>query len=241
MSERDDQTPKRSGPRKTIPSLLSKKLYQEVDNSCPFCGIADVAVLEMHHIDENRSNNDLENLIVVCGNCHSKITHGEIPSAAVRVVKTALLWKHQASLQQANKSPAMSVSVNGDVSNSTIANNIIMHSKAQPRMQHPPDSIGADTIKHGYAQHLISRYFEYRNADASYGGSRAFSYPEIHKSIEREFKAKTFFIHVSRFGELCDYLKSRVDKTIQGKRNRSDGKPNYSTFEEYEAEQLRGR
>jgi hypothetical protein len=29
--------------------MTCKKLYQEADNRCPFCGVADVAVLEIHH------------------------------------------------------------------------------------------------------------------------------------------------------------------------------------------------
>ncbi|OPY74596.1 MAG: hypothetical protein A4E65_03772 [Syntrophorhabdus sp. PtaU1.Bin153] len=101
------------------------------------------------------------------------------------------------------------------------------------------DSIGADTIKKGYIDYLIKRYYDYRQADASYGSFRPFNHAEIHTTIQRRFKAKTFFIHVSRFEELCDYIKSRVDQTIQGKRNRSRGVLNYDSFEKYEAEQLR--
>lgn len=103
---------------------------------------------------------------------------------------------------------------------------------------HPVDSIGADTIKKGYIDYLIKRYFDYRQADASYGSFRPFSHAEIHTTIQRKFKAKTFFIHVSRFEELCDYIKSRVDQTILGRNNRSRGIPNYDSFDGYEAEQL---
>ena len=106
-------------------------------------------------------------------------------------------------------------------------------------MQYPVDSIGADTIKKGYIDYLIKRYYDYRQADASYGGFRPFSHAEIHTTIQRKFKAKTFFIHVSRFEELSDYIKGRVDQTIQGRNNRSRGIPNYDLFEKYEAEQVR--
>ena len=33
------------------------------------------AVLQVHHIDENPGNNDLENLIPLCAACHLKIEH----------------------------------------------------------------------------------------------------------------------------------------------------------------------
>jgi hypothetical protein len=239
MPQTNNQTRNRPKQRKSVSSLASKKLYQEADNRCPFCAITDVAVLEIHHIDADPSNNKIENLIVICGNCHSKITRGEISPADVHAKKMELFWKHKTSYRQAEKSPKQSVSVNAaSVSDCIIANTVTFDRKRSPRMQYPVDSIGADTVKKGYIDYLIKRYFDYRQADASYGSFRPFSHAEIHTTIQRKFKAKTFFIHVSRFAELCQYIKGRVDQTIQGKRNRSRGILNYDLFEKYEAEQL---
>lgn len=36
--------------------------------------------IEVHHVDGNPVNNDLENLIPVCGNCHKDIHNGELRS-----------------------------------------------------------------------------------------------------------------------------------------------------------------
>ncbi len=240
MPKTENQTPRRPKQRKSVSALTSKKLYQEADNRCPFCGVADVAVLEIHHIDGDPSNNKIENLIVVCGNCHSKITRGEISPADVHAKKMELFWTHRTSPRRAEKSPRQSVSVNAaSVSGSIIANTVTFGRKRSPRMQYPVESIGADTIKKGYIDYLIKRYFDYRQADASYGSVRPFNHAEIHTTIQRRFKAKTFFIHVSRFEELCDFIKGRVDQTIQGKHNRSCEIPNYDAFESYAAEQLR--
>lgn len=46
------------------------------DLSCEDCGNDDKRVLEVHHKDHDKNNNSLDNLIVLCANCH-KIRHYE--------------------------------------------------------------------------------------------------------------------------------------------------------------------
>jgi len=44
---------------------------------CELCGDnEDIRLLDVHHIDENRCNNEINNLIVLCVKCHAKITRG---------------------------------------------------------------------------------------------------------------------------------------------------------------------
>ncbi len=56
-------------------------IYREIlqrsqrEQRCVSCGSMDKRVLIAHHIDHNRKNNDLENLIWVCLNCHHLIHH----------------------------------------------------------------------------------------------------------------------------------------------------------------------
>ena len=42
------------------------------ENKCCKCGIDDFLVLEVHHKDRNRENNVLDNLAILCANCHTK-------------------------------------------------------------------------------------------------------------------------------------------------------------------------
>jgi len=43
---------------------------------CENCGFDDVRSIDVHHIDENRDNNDIDNLIVLCCNCHALVSRG---------------------------------------------------------------------------------------------------------------------------------------------------------------------
>ncbi len=42
---------------------------------CGRCETADTRILAVHHLDHNRSNNTLENLVWLCHNCHHLIHH----------------------------------------------------------------------------------------------------------------------------------------------------------------------
>lgn len=37
---------------------------------CQMCGFDNPLAIVVHHIDHNRNNNDIDNLIVLCANCH---------------------------------------------------------------------------------------------------------------------------------------------------------------------------
>lgn len=76
--------------RKGVSAKLRRELQKEADSKCPFCSNDDVAIHEVHHIDENPANNVFENLIHVCGNCHSKITVGTISRETVADMKQKL-------------------------------------------------------------------------------------------------------------------------------------------------------
>lgn len=52
-----------------------KLAFQNYDYKCAVCGWdEDKDILEVHHIDEDRSNNKLNNLIILCPICHRKLT-----------------------------------------------------------------------------------------------------------------------------------------------------------------------
>tara|TARA_R110002126_G_scaffold57927_7_gene153254 strand:- start:5514 stop:6341 length:828 start_codon:yes stop_codon:yes gene_type:complete len=57
---------------------IRAELQKEIGSICPFCPNEDVGVFQIHHIDEDPSNNKFINLLLLCPTCHSKITKEDI-------------------------------------------------------------------------------------------------------------------------------------------------------------------
>ena len=47
----------------------------DIPKKCTLCKILDERVLAVHHIDEDRNNNTIENLAWLCHNCHHLVHH----------------------------------------------------------------------------------------------------------------------------------------------------------------------
>lgn len=59
----------------TYKNLLLKSKTKTV---CKLCGLKDIRTLAVHHIDKNRKNNHISNLVWLCHNCHH-LTHHYLP------------------------------------------------------------------------------------------------------------------------------------------------------------------
>jgi hypothetical protein len=59
--------------RRKIPKAREEEMLFNANHTCCICKERNKDVV-IHHIDGNSSNNDLENLAVVCLDCHSRIT-----------------------------------------------------------------------------------------------------------------------------------------------------------------------
>ena len=54
-----------------------KRAFKYLPHKCHNCGFdKDARLLEVHHIDENRENNSLNNLMILCPTCHQGLTLG---------------------------------------------------------------------------------------------------------------------------------------------------------------------
>ena len=58
--------------------------FRDLPRKCIRCGTEDLRVLEVHHKDKNRLNNKVENLEIVCANCHLIKHNAKIPQYKLR-------------------------------------------------------------------------------------------------------------------------------------------------------------
>lgn len=54
---------------------IARRFYVK---ECTICGEKDEDIIEVHHIDFNHSNNNLDNPIMLCPNCHMRIHRGKL-------------------------------------------------------------------------------------------------------------------------------------------------------------------
>jgi len=215
--------------RKPIANKLKAILQQEINSICPFCSDTNVGHFEIHHVNEDPSENNLENLLMLCPICHSKITKGDLTYNDVTAAKRYLSLKNQNKSEAENK-----VHIIGNVNNSTIANTIsantiIYKAKAKPKMEYADGSIGKNNEKRNYIKHLVDRYNEYKLAEV---GKEKMKYSAIYSSIIKEFKASVYQIPEYQFEKLSEFLKVRIDKTMIGRINKGKRQKNYSSLEE---------
>ena len=65
--------------KKTEPSSTTYRTiaFNNYEHKCAICGYHDdddISLLDVHHIDSDRGNMDASNLIILCPNCHRKLT-----------------------------------------------------------------------------------------------------------------------------------------------------------------------
>jgi len=76
--------------RLSIPKVISEQVFKEYHHRCAMCGQHDP---QMHHIDEDPSNNDPANLIPLCPNCHLQDIHAPTAPLDPQKVRLFRRWK----------------------------------------------------------------------------------------------------------------------------------------------------
>lgn len=211
------------------------RLLQEVSGICPFCGLALIGSLQLHHIDRDHSNTVDANLMAVCASCHEQLTRQLIPDSEVLWRKRALQnGVHPARPQK----PDMNVSATdnrGGVIAQEFHGKVVFEGQRKPGPIILSGSI-ADNPKHyRYVEYLIKRLTKFRQAGASFGQRRT---GKVHAGgtrsiLENELGNLPKDLPVEKFGDLVATLKAKIDNTALGRRNRAQGTPNYHSFEDH--------
>lgn len=207
------------------------ELQKEIGSICPFCDSDDVGHFEIHHMDENPSNNEVGNLLLLCPTCHSRITKGDISSIEVYKKKLSLLTNPTPSRRNSNNT----INFNDKVENAIVGdnNNISIKQTKKIVSKYPEGCIGADTIKANYIGYLVKRYNEYKEAEV---GKVNMNYAAFAAHLKKQYKigpTRTLYnLPIEKFDELAIYIQLRIDKTTLAKM-KGRGHKNYSTLDDY--------
>lgn len=224
--------------RRSIPAKTKANLQKEINSICPLCGNEDVGHFQVHHIDENPSNNTFSNLLLICPTCHSKITKGDIKPEVVLQKKISLSQENTTNQNQTttkvnNFHAPINNAVVGDNNSVNINTTVVKKATKKVVNKYPEGSIGSDIHKKNYISHLITRYNDYKEWDV---GKENMSYGLFSSNLKKRFKvgkdSAIYHVPLERFEELVNYIKSRIDGTKLAK-TKGKGHKNYSSFSEY--------
>ena len=59
-------------------SSYVKEAFLVYNPSCTICGFTERSALQVHRIDYDRTNNDIDNLIILCANHHCMVHYGSL-------------------------------------------------------------------------------------------------------------------------------------------------------------------
>lgn len=185
----EEKTPKKA---KRVRSVrLEKEMIAEAGGLCGWCRRPEA--LEVHHIDGDPSHTVAENLIVLCGSCHSSAQHSVDPSPAeLHQRKLELVYSRKADIastrsptpQTVNKAKFVSEGNTGFVQQAEQITNNIFRGKKPPRPAPAPDSIGAHAAERGYLEYLRKEYIGCRMTEQRYGDKRRFSPGQASNTIK---------------------------------------------------------
>jgi hypothetical protein len=90
--------PKYDNNRPRIPADVRRSVEVESGHCCGIKGCVEHTYLEIHHIDENRENNEISNLVLLCDK-HHKMAHAKvIDRKALKEYKNLLQESHDRSI-----------------------------------------------------------------------------------------------------------------------------------------------
>jgi hypothetical protein len=225
--------------RQTVGRVLRHRLFDEVRSTCPnpTCQSEGVSVLELHHIDGDRSLSVFENLLALCSSCHTQSEKRLISESDLVLWKRMLQHGHHPRLgpraiATLPPTPTLNVGQNYGQVAQNITNKFVQPEAGATQII-LPGSIGSDPACYNYIEYLIGRLAEFRAAGSSYGQKRRGAvHPGVIKNqIKNERGALPKNLDRELADGLAQELKDKIDDTALGRNRRSKGMANYHSFE----------
>lgn len=223
--------------RKSIPKAIEHQVREQCGQACanPTCRKWSTATHELHHINGDRSCSVVENLILLCANCHSEEKQGVISPAQV------MTWKRMAEFgylpPPAGQRPASKTIMRDNhgviADHLQVENLTIKQTKEKSARSAPlPGTVGADADMRDYANYLSKRYIDWRKKGISMGiDKRSFSPASAQGILCEGFGSQSSLIlPQARFHEWVGKAQSKIDATVWGRMNPNR---NYHTWEEH--------
>ena len=233
--------------RQSVGRVLRHRLFDEVRSTCPnpSCRTEGVSVLELHHIDGDRSRSVFENLLALCSTCHTQAEKALISETDLVLWKRMLqhgLHPRLGPVAAAVAPAAVHVAQNFGQVAQNITNKFVQPKGATGGVI-LPGSIGSDPACYNYIEYLIERLAKFREAGASYGQKRRGKVHAgvIRNQIKNERGALPKNLERKHAESLAADLKAKIDDTALGRNRQSQGKANYHSFEEHTARMREGK
>lgn len=213
--------------RKPIPSGLAHQVRDQCDSACanPSCRQWNTSTHELHHIDGDRSSTTLENLILLCANCHSKEQAGIITQDEIAI------WKARAKLGNLPLPKEIMPASTSIRAKKIVVNFHPTAPKPPPKSKYPKNAIGSDANLVNYIDYLFGLAIEY------WEGAEGMNAGRLGKKIKTKFRLKLRtrnHLSVERFEELVEFIiEDLLKPSPAGKRHLRQGTKLCRTLEEF--------
>ena len=227
--------------RSSIPKKVEKTLYKEVNSSCPVCGQDNVNTLSIHHIEPYAltESHNLDNMIVLCANCHALADKKEINKETLIDIKNNASRNNVINFVKDRKDIA-NITGNGNIVSGgsiNVAGDIKIKVQSLNSGRKQPiivqGTLQTDARRYGYIDYLIGRYNEFKKWECDKSGVKM-NYAMIRVSYKREIKYNVKDTPLNLFEKAVAYLQKRIFNTKLGRIRNKKGVNVFTTFDDFQ-------